>query len=155
MSQFDASRPFMILVAADDGEDRELVRDALADAGFERQIRLVFDGQDLLDYRGRESSWAHPSEDGPRPGINLADLNMPKKDGRAALAEIKTDDSLRRIPAVVLTTSIDEADVLSTYHLGGNSFITKPATFTELVDVTHTWAPVLVRDRRATRRAIA
>jgi CheY-like chemotaxis protein len=77
--------------------------------------------------------------DAPRPGIILLDLNMPKKDGREALAEIKADESLRRIPVVVLTTSKDEEDVLRTYDLGVNSFITKPVTFAGLVEAMRTW----------------
>ena len=102
-------------------------------------MRFVVDGQDLLDYLRREGRWADPSMDAPRPGIILLDLNMPKKDGREALAEIKADESLRRIPIVVLTTSKDEADVLRTYDLGVSSFITKPVTFAGLVEVMRTW----------------
>jgi CheY-like chemotaxis protein len=75
----------------------------------------------------------------PPPGIILLDLNMPKKDGREALAEIKADEALRHIPVVVLTTSKDEEDVLRTYDLGVNSFITKPVTFAGLVEVMRAW----------------
>src|SRR6202789_3094619 len=92
-----------------------------------------------MDYLKREGAYADPSVDAPRPGIILLDLNMPKKDGREALAEIKADEALKRIPIVVLTTSKDEADVLSTYDLGVSSFITKPVTFGGLVDVMKTW----------------
>ncbi len=102
-------------------------------------MKFVVDGQDLLDYLRREGRWAEPGVDAPRPGIILLDLNMPKKDGREALAEIKADESLRRIPIVVLTTSSDEADILSTYDLGVSSFITKPVTFGALVDVMRSW----------------
>jgi CheY-like chemotaxis protein len=100
-------------------------------------MKFVTDGQDLLDYLRHEGRWSEA--DSPRPGIILLDLNMPKKDGREALQEIKADDSLRRIPVVVLTTSRDEADVFATYDLGVNSFITKPVTFGGLVDVMKTW----------------
>jgi CheY-like chemotaxis protein len=138
MSQPEApSRPLTILLADDDEEDRELARDALQDSRLANEMKFVVDGQDLLDYLRHEGRWAH--EDSPRPGIILLDLNMPKMDGREALAEIKADDSLRRIPIVVLTTSKDEADVLSTYDLGVSSFITKPVTFGGLVDVMKTW----------------
>jgi CheY-like chemotaxis protein len=130
---------FTILLADDDEEDRELARDALQDSRLANEMKFVVDGQDLLDYLRREGRWADPSVDAPRPGIILLDLNMPRKDGREALAEIKADDSLRRIPVVVLTTSKDEADVLSTYDLGVSSFITKPVTFGGLVDVMRTW----------------
>jgi CheY-like chemotaxis protein len=132
-------RPFTILLADDDEEDRELARDALQDSRLANEMKFVHDGQDLLDYLRREGRWADPSVDAPRPGIILLDLNMPKKDGREALAEIKADESLRRIPIVVLTTSKDEEDVLRTYDLGVNSFITKPVTFAGLVEVMRTW----------------
>jgi CheY-like chemotaxis protein len=131
------TRPFTILLADDDEEDRELARDALQDSRLANEMKFVFDGQDLLDYLRHQGRWRE--QDAPRPGIILLDLNMPKMDGREALAEIKADDSLRRIPIVVLTTSKDEADVLSTYDLGVSSFITKPVTFGGLVDVMKTW----------------
>jgi CheY-like chemotaxis protein len=138
MSQPDAPhRPLTILLADDDEEDRELARDALQNSRLANEMNFVHDGQDLLDYLRHEGRWTQ--EDAPRPGIILLDLNMPKKDGREALQEIKADESLRRIPVVVLTTSKDEADVLSTYDLGVSSFITKPVTFGGLVDVMKTW----------------
>jgi CheY-like chemotaxis protein len=133
-------RPFTILLADDDEEDRELTRDALQNSHLANELKFVVDGQDLLDYLRREGRWAGNGVDAPRPGIILLDLNMPKKDGREALAEIKADQSLRRIPVVVLTTSKDESDVLSTYDLGVSSFITKPVTFGGLVDVRRTWS---------------
>jgi CheY-like chemotaxis protein len=140
MSPFDAStRPLTILLADDDEEDRELARDALQDSRLANEMKFVIDGQDLLDYLRREGRWAGPDVDAPRPAIILLDLNMPKKDGREALAEIKADESLRRIPVVVLTTSKDEEDVLRTYDLGASSFITKPVTFGGLVEVMRTW----------------
>ena len=140
MSQFDApARPLTILLADDDEEDRELARDALQDSRLANEMKFVVDGQDLLDYLRHEGRWAGPDVDAPRPGIILLDLNMPKKDGREALAEIKADESLRRIPVVVLTTSKDEQDVLKTYDLGVSSFITKPVTFGGLVEVMRTW----------------
>jgi CheY-like chemotaxis protein len=140
MSQLEIpTNRFTILLADDDEEDRELARDALQDARLANEMKFVVDGQDLLDYLRHQGRWSGPSVDAPRPGIILLDLNMPKKDGREALAEIKADDSLRRIPVVVLTTSKDEADVLSAYDLGVSSFITKPVTFGGLVEVMRTW----------------
>ena len=133
------TRPLTILLADDDEEDRELARDALQDSRLANEMKFVVDGQDLLDYLRRQGRWAGPDVDAPRPGIILLDLNMPKLNGREALAEIKADDSLRAIPIVVLTTSRDEADVLSTYDLGVSSFITKPVTFDGLVEVMRTW----------------
>jgi CheY-like chemotaxis protein len=103
-------------------------------------MRCVVDGQDLMDYLRRRGRYADPAVDAPRPGIILLDLNMPKKDGREALAEIKADPSLRQIPVVVLTTSNDEQDVLRSYDLGVNSFITKPVTFAGLVEALSTWS---------------
>ncbi len=128
-----------ILLAEDDEEDRELTRDAVEDARLANEMRFVIDGQDLMDYLRREGVYADDSVDAPRPGIILLDLNMPKKDGREALAEIKGDPELRRIPVVVLTTSKDEEDVFRTYDLGVNSFITKPVTFAGLVEVMKGW----------------
>jgi CheY-like chemotaxis protein len=140
MQPFDLhGKPVTILLADDDEEDRELTRDALQDARLANEMRFVVDGQDLMDYLKREGAYADPSADAPRPGIILLDLNMPRKDGREALAEIKADESLRRIPIVVLTTSKDEEDIFRTYDLGVSSFITKPVTFAGLVDVMRTW----------------
>ena len=130
--------PFTILMADDDEEDRELARDALQDARLANTMKFVVDGQDLLDYLRRKGPYKDAAK-APRPGIILLDLNMPRKDGREALAEIKADPELRRIPVVVLTTSKDEEDVFSTYDLGVNSFITKPVTFAGLVEVMQTW----------------
>jgi CheY-like chemotaxis protein len=129
-----------ILLADDDAEDRELARDALQDSRLANEMRFVVDGQDLIDYLRRQGRYADPAVDAPRPGIILLDLNMPKKDGREALAEIKSDESLRRIPVVVLTTSNDEQDVLRSYDLGVNSFITKPVTFAGLVEAMTAWS---------------
>src|SRR5436305_14914885 len=99
----DHRTPVTILMADDDEEDCELTRDALQDARLANEMRFVYDGQELLDYLRRAGAYADPSTDAPRPGIILLDLNMPKKDGREALAEIKADEALRRIPVVVRT----------------------------------------------------
>ena len=131
--------PITILMADDDEEDRALTQEALQDSRLANEMRFVVDGQDLMDYLRREGAYRDPGADAPRPGIILLDLNMPKKDGREALAEIKADPTLRQIPVVVLTTSKDEEDVLKTYDLGVNSFITKPVTFAGLVEVMRTW----------------
>jgi CheY-like chemotaxis protein len=132
-------RPVTILMADDDEEDCELTREALQDSRLANQMKFVHDGEELVDYLKRRGRYSDPSAEAPRPGIILLDLNMPKKDGREALAEIKADDALRRIPIVVLTTSKDEEDVLRTYDLGANSFITKPVTFAALVEVMANW----------------
>ncbi len=132
-------RAITILMADDDEDDRDLTREALQNSRLANEMRFVVDGQDLMDYLRREGSYADPTADAPRPGIILLDLNMPKKDGREALAEIKADHTLRSIPVVVLTTSKDEEDVFRTYDLGVSSFITKPVTFAGLVEVMKTW----------------
>jgi CheY-like chemotaxis protein len=140
MQRSDArGTPITILMADDDEEDRELTRDALQDSRLANEMRFAVDGQDLMDYLRREGRFADPAVDAPRPGIILLDLNMPKKDGREALAEIKGDPALRQIPIVVMTTSKDEEDVLRSYDLGVNSFITKPVTFAGLVEVMQAW----------------
>ncbi len=140
-------RPITILLADDDEDDRELTRDALQDPGLAEEMRFVVDGQDLIDYLRRQGPYSKADNESPRPGIILLDLNMPRKDGREALAEIKADESLKEIPVVVLTTSRDEGDVQRTYALGANSFITKPVTHTGLIDVmrslTRYWLEVV------------
>jgi CheY-like chemotaxis protein len=127
-----------ILLADDDEDDRDFTRDALRDAGVSNEMKFVVDGQDLMDYLRREGMYADGSVDAPRPSVILLDLNMPRKDGREALAEIKNDDVLRTIPVVALTTSRDEMDIIRTYRLGANSFITKPVTFDALVEAMRT-----------------
>jgi CheY-like chemotaxis protein len=127
-----------IVVADDDPDDRMLMRDALAENRLVNPVYFVEDGEELMDYLHRRGRYADP-QDSPLPGLILLDLNMPKKDGREALAEIKANESLRRIPVIVLTTSKDEEDVFRTYDLGVNSFITKPVTFAGLVEVMRTW----------------
>lgn len=129
----DGARSLTILMADDDPDDRLLAADALRESRVADDLRFVEDGEQLLDYLRRRGRWAPPAE-APRPGLVLLDLNMPRMDGREALAEIKADPALRRIPVVVLTTSRAEADVLRSYDLGANSFITKPVTFTGLVE---------------------
>jgi CheY-like chemotaxis protein len=96
-------------------------------------VRFVVDGDDLMKYLRNEGVYAS-EVDAPRPGLILLDLNMPKKDGREALSEIKADPILKRIPVVILTTSKDEEDVFRTYDLGVNSFVSKPVTFEELAE---------------------
>jgi CheY-like chemotaxis protein len=121
-----------ILLADDDEEDRELTEEALRESRLANDVRFVADGAELLDYLHRRGYYADGNA-GPMPGLILLDLNMPKKDGREALAEIKADARLRQIPVVVLTTSKTEEDIVRSYDLGVNSFITKPVTFDGLV----------------------
>lgn len=124
----------IILLADDDEDDRMLAKDALQESRLANDLYTVEDGEELLDYLHRRGSYADPASS-PRPGLILLDLNMPRKDGREALKEIKADPSLRQIPVVVMTTSKAEEDIYRTYDLGANSFITKPVMFESLVRV--------------------
>jgi CheY-like chemotaxis protein len=130
-------KPITILYADDDAEDRMLVRDAWAENRLANELHFVEDGEELMDYLRRRGQYANLT-DLPLPGMILLDLNMPRKDGREALQEIKADPRLRSIPVVVLTTSKAEEDILRAYDLGVNSFILKPVTFQSLVDLTLT-----------------
>ena len=127
-------KPIVILLADDDEEDRMLACDALAESRLSNEISCVTDGEDLMDYLRHKGKYTSPAE-APRPGLILLDLNMPKKDGREALREIKSDPELRQISIVVLTTSKAEEDIYSSYDSGASSFISKPVTFEGLVDV--------------------
>jgi CheY-like chemotaxis protein len=134
-----SSRPITIVVADDDEEDRMLTSLALKRSRLINEVYFCNDGVDLLDYLNRSGRWSQPG-DAPRPGVILLDLNMPRMDGREALSKIKADPELRTIPTVVLTSSKAEEDIVSSYDLGVNSFITKPVTFTQLVDVLGIWS---------------
>lgn len=130
-----------ILMADDDPDDRMLMKEALEENNLKNTIDFVEDGAELMDYlhtRGR-----YLLEKRNKPGLIFLDLNMPKVDGREALRLIKSDPLLRRIPVIVLTTSKADEDVVKTYDLGVNSYITKPARFADLVNITreigHYW----------------
>jgi CheY-like chemotaxis protein len=127
-------KPIVILLADDDEEDRMLACDALAESGVSNAINCVTDGEDLMDYLRCQGKYAPPAE-APRPSLILLDLNMPKKDGREALREIKSDPNLRQIPVVVLTTSKAEVDIYSSYDSGASSYISKPVSFNGLIDL--------------------
>jgi len=132
-----ASNSKLILMAEDDTDDQLLVGDALAETGFGLDLRFVGNGVELMDYLRQTNEFASPASS-PRPGLIILDLNMPRKDGREALGEIKADPELRRIPVVVLTTSTAELDVARAYELGANSFISKPVAFDVLVNTMKT-----------------
>ncbi|MGZ5244806.1 MAG: response regulator [Bacteroidia bacterium] len=127
----------VILIADDDAEDRMLTKEALEESQLGNNMQFVEDGEQLMDYLHHRGKFTD-KEKYPTPGLILLDLNMPKKDGREALKEIKDDKDLRIIPIVILTTSKAEEDILRTYDLGVNSFITKPVTFPALVDTMQT-----------------
>ena len=129
--------PITILMADDDADDRQLTREALADARLINDMRFVENGEELLDYLRGLGKYAPPAV-APRPGLILLDLNMPRKDGRTVLQEIKQAPDLRTIPVVVLTTSKSDEDIYRSYDLGVNSYIVKPVTFEALVDILQT-----------------
>ncbi|MDB6031248.1 MAG: response regulator receiver protein [Verrucomicrobiales bacterium] len=128
-----APKPVAILMADDDADDRLLAKDALAECKLTNELHFVENGEELLDFLNRRGKYAGSTL--PRPGLILLDLNMPRKDGREALREIKQDPELRKIPVVVLTTSKADTDISKIYDLGANSFISKPVTFDSLVNV--------------------
>ena len=128
------TKPNIILMAEDDSDDRLLVKDAIAECHWEGQVHFVENGEELLDYLSRRGKYSQPGS-APRPGLILLDLNMPRKDGREVLRELKADSDLRRIPVVVLTTSQAHTDIERMYELGANTFISKPVQFEALVNV--------------------
>jgi CheY-like chemotaxis protein len=122
----------VILLAEDDEDDFILVRDALEEAGVAADLRRVDDGEEVMDYLARRGRFTQ--EVAPAPDIVILDLNMPRKDGREVLRDLKLHPWLRRIPVIVLTTSRAEEDVARSYALGVNSFIRKPSAFEALVE---------------------
>jgi CheY-like chemotaxis protein len=123
----------IILIAEDDPDDCLLITNAFQENCFENELRFVEDGEKLMDYLHHRGGYGNPASS-PRPGIVLLDLNMPLKNGREALEEIKSDPDLRAIPVVIFTTSREEKDILQSYDKGANSYITKPASFDGLVE---------------------
>jgi len=134
-----------ILLADDDPDDRMMAADALAEARVANPLVCVEDGVELLDYLNGTGDYSENQP--PLPGLILMDLNMPRIDGREAIARLKADPVLRRIPVIVLTTSQADDDIFGTYDLGVNSFITKPVSFDGLVDVMrglgHYWLEIV------------
>jgi CheY-like chemotaxis protein len=126
--------PIIILLADDDEDDRMMTQQAFERHRLANDFYTVNDGEELMDFLRRRGKHAHA----PRPGLILLDLNMPRKDGREALKEIKADPELRIIPVVVLTTSSEEEDILKSYNLGANSYVTKPVGFESLVKIVGT-----------------
>jgi CheY-like chemotaxis protein len=142
----EQGKPITILIAEDDEEDRQLIKEALATSRLVNDVRFVEDGEELLDYLYRRGKYGEP-ESAPRPGLILLDLNMPKKDGREVLQELKADPALRALPVVVLTTSDAEEDIQHCYELGASSYITKPVRFAGLLKamqaLTQYWLAVV------------
>jgi len=140
------NKSIVILMADDDADDRLLAKDALAECQIPSDLQFVENGEELIDYLKRRGKFSQLSES-TRPGLILLDLNMPKKDGREALREIKSDPEFQKIPVVVLTTSKADTDIGRIYELGANSFISKPVSFDSLVEVmkalSHYWFQIV------------
>ena len=134
MMQSENKIPITILICDDDEDDRMLTQQALEDAHISNNLRFVEDGEQLLDYLYQRGEYSGETGKAPRPGLILLDLNMPKMDGREALKVIKGDKTLHDIPIVVLSASRLDQDIVRSYQLGVNSFITKPVTFSGLVE---------------------
>jgi CheY-like chemotaxis protein len=142
---------FTVLMADDDEDDRLLARDAFHESEVDVDLRFVEDGQELLEYLHGQGPWAGA----PRPSLILLDLNMPRKDGREALAAIKSSPALRRIPVVVISTSKAEEDVVRSYDLGVSSFISKPVTYESLLALVRTLSHYWFRTVRLPDQATA
>jgi two-component system, chemotaxis family, response regulator Rcp1 len=137
-------KPIEILLVEDNLGDADLAREALEGSKFHNELHVVNDGEKAMAFLRREGHYA----DAPRPGLILLDLNLPRKDGRQVLAEIKADDNLRRIPVVILTTSRSEEDILKSYDLHANCYITKPIDLNQFLNVVRSiedfWLSIVV-----------
>ncbi len=137
-------KPIEILLVEDNPGDVRLTKEALKEAKVINHLTVLKDGVEALTFLRRESQYANA----PRPHLILLDLNLPKKDGREVLAEIKDDEKLKRIPVVVLTTSQNEQDVLKTYNLHANCYVTKPVDLEQFITVVKTiedfWLGIVV-----------
>jgi CheY-like chemotaxis protein len=126
-----SSRPIEVLLVEDDEGDVVMTREALDEGKVLNRLHVAADGVEAIEYLRREG----PHADAPRPDLILLDLNLPRRDGRQVLAEVKGDEDLRRIPVVVLTTSEAEEDILRSYDLHANAYVTKPVDFERFVKV--------------------
>jgi two-component system, chemotaxis family, response regulator Rcp1 len=127
----DIGRPAEVLLVEDSPGDVRLTREALKEGKVRNNLSVVSDGVEAMEFLRREGQYA----DAPRPDIVLLDLNMPRKDGREVLAEMKSDETLKRIPVVILTTSEAEQDILRTYDLHANCYLTKPVDLEQFISI--------------------
>lgn len=145
-------RPIDILLVEDNPGDADLAREALEDTKINNSLFIVGDGEAAMDFLHKTNGYS----DVPRPDLILLDLNLPKKDGREVLAEIKAHEDLKSIPVVVLTTSDAEEDVLKSYHLHANCYITKPINLTQFVKVVQSietfWFSIVVLPSRGEKK---
>lgn len=141
------NRPIEILLVEDSPSDTELTVEALKESGVVSRLNHVEDGVEAMDFLARRNSYASA----PRPDLILLDLNLPRKDGREVLAELKADPDLRTIPVVVLTTSKADQDIAKAYQLQANCYIAKPVDFEQFVSVVrsieHFWLEVVTLPR--------
>jgi two-component system, chemotaxis family, response regulator Rcp1 len=131
MTKIDNEKPLNILLIEDNGGDVRLMKEAFKQSKIRSELSVVEDGVQAILFLKKEGDYISS----PRPDLILLDLNLPKKDGREVLSEIKKDEELKRIPVIVLTTSRAEQDVLISYSLYANCYITKPTGFQQLVEV--------------------
>jgi CheY-like chemotaxis protein len=131
MRRTNNGRPVEILLVEDNEGDVGLVEEVFEDGRINNNLNVAEDGEEAMQFLNKEGNFANA----PRPDLILLDLNLPKKDGREVLKEIKEDDSLKLIPVVVLTTSKAEEDILKSYDLHANSYITKPVDFEQFIKV--------------------
>ncbi|GGJ96833.1 two-component system response regulator [Pilimelia anulata] len=124
-------QPIVVLLVEDDPGDEMMTREAFEENKVANDLRVVRDGEEALDFLYRREPYA----DAPRPDLILLDLNLPKYDGREILARLKADENLRTIPIVVLTTSKAEEDIVRSYRLHANAYVTKPVDFEQFIDV--------------------
>lgn len=127
----DRGEPIEILLAEDNPGDVKLTRKALESGDIRNNLHVVTDGVETMKFLKQEGEYA----DAPRPDLLLLDLNMPKKDGRQVMEDMEADPSLRRIPVVVLTSSDAEEDIVRSYELNANAYLTKPVDFDGFVDI--------------------
>jgi chemotaxis family two-component system response regulator Rcp1 len=131
MSTLTLERTAEVLLVEDNEADIRLTREVLAEGRYSNRLNVARDGEEALAYLRRQGIYANA----PRPNLILLDLNLPRKDGREVLAEIKSDPELKRIPVVILTTSRAEADIVQTYGLHANCYIVKPVDLGQFIDV--------------------
>lgn len=144
MSEANLLKPIEILLVEDNPGDADLAKEALEGSKLRNNLSHVLDGEEAVAFLRKEGEYANA----PRPDLILLDLNLPKKDGREVLADIKKDDNLKRIPVVILTTSRAEEDVLKTYNLHANCYITKPIDLNQFLKVVKSiedfWLSIVV-----------
>lgn len=144
MNEHRLVKPVEILLVEDNPGDADLAREALEDSKIYNRLHVVDDGEKAMAFIRREGPYAGV----PRPELILLDLNLPRKDGRQVLAEIKSDDNLKRIPVVILTTSQAEEDILKSYDLHANCYITKPIDLQQFLHVVRSieqfWLSIVV-----------